>query len=152
MYMVAPFMGALKRWIAQQRRAAVVDSELEHELPVPEMQTAQYQYDDRDQPAYGTDALGMSSQGANGNEHIANEVSYNASIPVQQTSATMDPAAKLKALLSIKPSISSPISPNPGSQEATLLAMLRRAPPPEVPKPSSSAIESFTLGDSLSGQ
>jgi len=152
MYMVAPFMGALKRWIAQQRRAAVVDSEVELQFSVPAMQTPQYQHDNGAQSTFAAEPFGLQSQATNGREPNAVEMPYETHHPSQQTPVALDQAAKLKALLSIKSSVSSPASPDPTSQEATLLAMLRRAPHPPPAVQSPAGVESFTLGNSLTGQ
>lgn len=141
-------MGGLKRWIAQHSRAAFMDPGMHPQPPVSDVDETQYHDHNRLQtsPPSQHDAF------RNVPQNQTHATSSLSNPPPRQVSDELDPAAKLKALLSIAPSTSTTRLSNPTSQEATLLAMLRRTPAKDTPEQSSSVNDSFALTDALSSQ
>lgn len=115
LYMVAPFFGPLKRWVAQETRATPMSSAMAQQLPLPNAEDAwQQQYSAAIQKSFGLE------------DHPAQLLQSHQ--PTQGNQGVLDAAAKIKALLSVKPFASSTKPPSSSSQEASLLAMLRRPP------------------------
>ncbi|KAG5300816.1 aminomethyltransferase [Histoplasma ohiense] len=133
-YMVAPFLGPLKKWIAQQKRADLA---------------ATQNTDSNVQETSGNGLLVEEDEGLSANEPSPKEDTNEVQLPsdLPEVSTLEDPSVHLKRLLNINSVSSLPevstdnqLQKTDLSKGSELLALLRKASDVNVDKPRSTAI------------